>query len=86
MELEDRLKKTRNQCKEEVTSFLDRNISDRLDKISRGVKRVDARLYSHHQVSATPYGSSTHYIHQSPNPGMINFYFTCSQSIAISRS
>ena len=67
MELEERLKKTRNQCKEEVTGFLDGDISDRLDKISRGVKRIDVRLYSHNQVSAILYGSSTHYIHQSLN-------------------
>lgn len=49
-ELEEKLKKARYQCKTEVTSFLDGDISERLDKIDRGVKRIDSRLYSHHQV------------------------------------
>ena len=40
----------RTKSKTEMTSFLDDNQGDKLDKISRGVKRVDLRLYTHHQV------------------------------------
>ena len=49
-ELEQKLKMCRSQCKTEVISFLDGDISDRLDKITRGVGKIDSRVYSHHQV------------------------------------
>ena len=49
-ELEEKLKLCRSQCQSEVTSFLDDDLGVNIERISRGLKRIDSRVYSHHQV------------------------------------
>ena len=40
----------REESKAGVTAYLDNDIRDRLDEISRGIKKRDAMLFPHHQV------------------------------------
>ena len=40
----------REESKAGVTAYLDNDIRDRLDEISRGIKKSDAMIFTHHQV------------------------------------
>jgi hypothetical protein len=50
-ELEEKLIELRNLSRIEVTSFLDDEIGNLLDKLSRQVNRIDTRLFTYHEVS-----------------------------------
>ena len=40
----------RGESRDEVTQYLDGEVGEQLEKVTRGVKKLDARIYSHHQV------------------------------------
>lgn len=48
--LEKRIQQLRKQSKTEVTSFLDENIGNKLDRISSGVKMIDTAIFTYHHV------------------------------------
>lgn len=45
------LVRSRNQSKDEMGTFVDTEYGTRLDKISRGLPLLDARLHDNHLVS-----------------------------------
>lgn len=57
--LEKQVQKLRNQSKNEVTTFLDKDIGTKLDKISRGVKKIDTRIFTYHQVNFAAHSCMT---------------------------
>jgi hypothetical protein len=50
-ELEEKLIELRKLSRVEVTSFLDDEIGNLLDKLSRQVARIDKRLFTYNEVS-----------------------------------